>query len=60
MKGVFDPGVIESTKEMWGLDEEDEMCGAYRPTGHPAVISSPQIQQPFDSHVELTALVRLW
>jgi len=36
MKDIFDPEVMNSTKEIWGLDEEDEMCGAYRPTGHPA------------------------
>ncbi|KAG8220294.1 dimethylaniline monooxygenase [Butyriboletus roseoflavus] len=36
MKDVFGPEVMESTKEIWGLDEEDEMCGAYRPTGYPA------------------------
>ena len=39
MKDIFNQEVIESTKEIWGLDEEDEMCGVYRPTGYPAVIS---------------------
>ena len=43
MKDIFDPEVMESTKEIWGLDEEDEMCGVYRPSGHPAVIPPPQI-----------------
>ena len=38
MKKIFGPEVIDSLKDMWGLDEEDEMIGAYRPTGHPGVI----------------------
>ncbi|KZP29883.1 FAD/NAD(P)-binding domain-containing protein [Athelia psychrophila] len=37
MKKIFGNEVIDSTKEMWGLDEEDEIRGAYRPTGHPAL-----------------------
>lgn len=46
MKKIFGNEVIDSTKEMWGLDEEDEIRGAYRPTGHPAVIMAFRDQYP--------------
>ena len=58
MKDIFDPEVIASTKEIWGLDEENEMRGVYRPTGYPAVISVSHIELLFGSHSKFTVLVR--
>lgn len=36
-KKVFDPALIEQTPHLWGLDEEMEIRGVYRPTPHPGV-----------------------
>ncbi|KAG6868751.1 hypothetical protein C0993_011020 [Termitomyces sp. T159_Od127] len=34
MKETFGEGTIERTSPIWGLDEEGELRGCYRPTGH--------------------------
>ncbi|KAL0574756.1 hypothetical protein V5O48_007202 [Marasmius crinis-equi] len=39
MKKTFGPETIDMTDPAWGLDEEGEFRGSYRPTGHPGVIS---------------------
>ncbi|KAJ3554920.1 hypothetical protein NM688_g2858 [Phlebia brevispora] len=36
-KKVFGADVIEKTSEVWGLDEEGELKGSYRPSGHPGL-----------------------
>lgn len=37
MKKIFGDEVINQTQEVWGLDEEYELKGCYRPSGHPGV-----------------------
>ncbi|KAL0948592.1 hypothetical protein HGRIS_011150 [Hohenbuehelia grisea] len=37
MKDLFGDEVISKTGEVWGLDSEDEVKGAYRPSGHPGL-----------------------
>lgn len=37
LKEVFGPEIIARTSEIHGLDDEGELRGSYRPTGHPAV-----------------------
>ena len=63
MRKIFGPRVIDSTKDMWGLDEEDELQGVYRPTGHPGVNTySPSctidVFPVLNEH--LTVVVRGW
>ncbi|KAK7058520.1 hypothetical protein VNI00_002154 [Paramarasmius palmivorus] len=36
-KKTFGAEAIDMTSEVWGLDEEGELRGSYRPTGHPGV-----------------------
>lgn len=36
-RGTFGAEVIDNTSPIWGLDDEGEIRGAYRPTGHPAL-----------------------
>jgi hypothetical protein len=36
-RALFGAEVIDPTSEAWGLDEEGEIQGAYRPSGHPGV-----------------------
>ena len=36
-KEVFGEDVISQTEEVFGLDEEGEIKGSYRPCGHPGV-----------------------
>lgn len=36
-KKIFGEDVIEATSEVHGLDEEGELRGTHRPTGHPGV-----------------------
>ncbi|EKM53733.1 uncharacterized protein PHACADRAFT_211396 [Phanerochaete carnosa HHB-10118-sp] len=36
-KHTFGEGVIDRTSETWGLDEESEINGCFRPSGHPAL-----------------------
>lgn len=37
LKDIFSTETVEATKAPWGLDEEGELCGCYRPTGHPGL-----------------------
>lgn len=37
MKDTFGEETIELTAPVWGLDEEGEIQGSYRPSGHPGV-----------------------
>ncbi|TFK65980.1 FAD/NAD-P-binding domain-containing protein [Pluteus cervinus] len=37
MKKVFGEQAIDRTGEVWGLDEEGEIKGCYRPSGHPGL-----------------------
>ena len=39
-RDVFGDDVIDQTEEVYGLDEEGEIKGSYRPCGYPGV--SPQ------------------
>ncbi|KAJ3557181.1 hypothetical protein NM688_g1608 [Phlebia brevispora] len=36
-KKIFGADVIDKTSEVWGLDEEGELRGSYRPSGHPGL-----------------------
>ena len=36
-KRLMGTDVIDQTCEAWGLDDEGEVQGCYRPTGHPGV-----------------------
>ncbi|KAJ7020525.1 FAD/NAD-P-binding domain-containing protein [Mycena alexandri] len=37
MRGLFGDAVIDQTTLVWGTDEEGELNGAYRPSGHPGL-----------------------
>lgn len=37
MRKLFGDETIDRTSEAWGLDEEGELRGCYRPSGHPGV-----------------------
>ncbi|KAF7294667.1 FAD/NAD-P-binding domain-containing protein [Mycena indigotica] len=37
MRGVFGHDIINQTSPVWGLDEEGELRGVYRPSGHPGL-----------------------
>jgi len=37
MRSVFGDSIIDQTDPVWGLDEEGELRGVYRPSGHPAL-----------------------
>ncbi|KAH0587956.1 hypothetical protein H2248_006701 [Termitomyces sp. 'cryptogamus'] len=37
MKEIFGEETIERTSPVWGMDEEGELRGCYRPTGHPGL-----------------------
>ena len=37
MANIFGEEIISRTKKVWGMDEEGEISGSYRPTGHPGV-----------------------
>lgn len=37
MKKIFGDEIINQTQEVWGLDEEYELKGCYRPSGHPGL-----------------------
>ncbi|KAF9806313.1 hypothetical protein IEO21_08719 [Rhodonia placenta] len=37
LKDVFGANVLDKTKTPWGLDDEDEISGCCRPTGHPGL-----------------------
>ncbi|KAJ7164213.1 FAD/NAD-P-binding domain-containing protein [Mycena filopes] len=37
MRGLFGDAVINQTSAVWGTDEEGELNGAYRPSGHPGL-----------------------
>ncbi|KAJ7168404.1 FAD/NAD-P-binding domain-containing protein [Mycena crocata] len=37
MRGVFGDTIIDRVGPVWGLDEEGELRGCYRPTGHPGL-----------------------
>lgn len=36
-EAIFGVEAISRTGPVWGLDEEGELRGCYRPTGHPGV-----------------------
>ena len=38
-KKLFGDDVIEQTGPVWGMDEEGEISGSYRPSGYPGVRS---------------------
>ena len=37
MRETFGNAVIDRTGEVWGLDDEGELRGCYRPSGQPGV-----------------------
>ncbi|KAI5119263.1 hypothetical protein M0805_007266 [Coniferiporia weirii] len=37
MKKIFGAEIIDQTQDVWGLDEEGELKGCYRPSGHPGL-----------------------
>ncbi|KAF7362786.1 Flavin-binding monooxygenase [Mycena venus] len=37
MRGLFGDAVIDQTTRVWGVDEEGEINGCYRPSGHPGL-----------------------
>ncbi|KAF7353380.1 Flavin-binding monooxygenase [Mycena sanguinolenta] len=37
MRGLFGDSTIDQTDAVWGLDEEGELKGVYRPSGHPGL-----------------------
>ncbi len=37
MEKILGKDIIGKTKPVWGLDEEGEINGSYRPSGHPGV-----------------------
>jgi len=37
MEMTFGKEIIGRTKRVWGMDEEGEISGSYRPTGHPGL-----------------------
>ncbi|KAF7359203.1 FAD/NAD-P-binding domain-containing protein [Mycena sanguinolenta] len=37
MRGIFGDSVIDQTSPVWGLDDEGELRGIYRPSGHPGL-----------------------
>lgn len=37
LKEVFGPQIIEQAGPLWGTDDEGELRGIYRPTGHKGV-----------------------
>ncbi|KAF7359206.1 Flavin-binding monooxygenase [Mycena sanguinolenta] len=37
MRGIFGDSVIDQTSPVWGLDDEGELRGIYRPSGYPGV-----------------------
>ncbi len=39
---LFGENVIGKTDEVYGLDEEGEIRGSYRPSGHPGVCRTTQ------------------
>lgn len=41
MKKIFGNEIINRTHEVWGLDEEGELRGCYRPSGQPGVSLGP-------------------
>ncbi|KAJ3550899.1 hypothetical protein NM688_g4973 [Phlebia brevispora] len=36
-KTLFGADVIDKTSAVWGMDEEGEICGSYRPSGYPGL-----------------------
>ena len=45
IKGTFGSETIDMTDPVWGLDDEGEVRGSYRPSGHPGV---PALILPID------------
>ncbi|KAJ6562315.1 FAD/NAD-P-binding domain-containing protein [Mycena capillaripes] len=41
MRGLFGDEVIDQTSAVWGIDEEGEINGCYRPSGHPGLWFAP-------------------
>jgi len=37
LKEIFGANAIDQTSPLWGLDDEGEIRGAYRPSGHPGI-----------------------
>jgi hypothetical protein len=37
MRSLFGDEVIDQTSVVWGTDDEGELNGSYRPSGHPGV-----------------------
>jgi cytochrome oxidase Cu insertion factor (SCO1/SenC/PrrC family) len=37
MRETFSNNIIDHTEEVWGLDDEGEFRGCYRPSGQPGV-----------------------
>ncbi|KAJ7771546.1 FAD/NAD-P-binding domain-containing protein [Mycena metata] len=37
MRGLFGDEIIDQTSPVWGLDDEGEIRGCYRPSGHPGL-----------------------
>lgn len=42
-RALFGEEMMENTKPVYGLDEEGELRGSYRPSGHPGVSCPPHL-----------------
>ena len=42
---LFGRHVIDKTDEVWGLDDEGEIKGSYRPSGYPGVSMRDYLQR---------------
>ena len=47
---IFGADVIDRTSEVWGLDAEGELSGAYRPSGHPGVSTPASYMQHYSQN----------
>lgn len=52
LRRLFGDELIDETSEIWGTDEEGELRGVYRPTGHPGV-------RPYHKHPSMNMLTVL-
>ena len=52
IREIFGDETMDKTSLVWGLDEEGELRGSYRPTGHPGVSFRVTLEI---SHAEISA-----
>lgn len=57
-KKIFGEEAIERTSEVYGLDEEGELKGSFRPTGHPGV--SCFVPRTDSDIFDVTQTLQLW